>query len=160
MDLIERYLTAVGVLLPRTGRADILAELRDVLINRREEKQDELGRPLTRDEDAALLRAFGHPISVAGRYGRQQYLIGPDLYPLYIVAVKVLVAIQAAGADHCGRGEDGGGWTDGAGGHRRLNQPVLEPAPSPSVGYFDHHRRHPATVAKHPPELPRQLEPP
>jgi len=98
MDLIERYLTAVGVLLPRAGRADILTELRDVLMNRREEKQEELGRPLTPGEDAALLRAFGHPISVAGRYGRQQYLIGPDLYPLYIVAVKVLVAIQAAGA--------------------------------------------------------------
>lgn len=96
MDLIDRYLAAVGVLLPRDQREDITAELRDALETRAEEKQAELGRPLTLDEESALLQGFGHPLAVAGRYGRRQYLIGPELYPLYVFALKVLIAIIAA----------------------------------------------------------------
>ena len=96
MDLIDRYLAAVGVLLPRDQREDITAELRDALETRAEEKQAELGRPLTLDEESELLQAFGHPLAVAGRYGRRQYLIGPELYPLYVFALKVLIAIIAA----------------------------------------------------------------
>jgi hypothetical protein len=96
MDLIDRYLAAVGVLLPRDQRADITAELRDALETRAEEKQGELGRPLTADEESELLQGFGHPLAVAGRYGRRQYLIGPELYPLYVFALKVLIAIIAA----------------------------------------------------------------
>ena len=98
MDLLDRYLNAIGALLPRSKRADITAELRDILLTRREEKAEALGRPLTRGEDIALLQEFGHPLSVAGRYGPQQYLIGPELYPIYAFAVKVLVGIVAAGA--------------------------------------------------------------
>ena len=67
-------------------------------MTRREEKEAEVGRPLTREEDAALLRAFGHPLDVAARFGRQHYLVGPELYPLYAFALKVLVAIVAISA--------------------------------------------------------------
>src|SRR5580692_1113550 len=59
MDLLDRYLAAVGALLPGRQRADITDELRDVLMNRAEEKEAELGRPLKRKEEADLLRAFG-----------------------------------------------------------------------------------------------------
>ena len=38
MDLIDRYLDAVRLLLPLDQRDDIAAELRDVLMTRREEK--------------------------------------------------------------------------------------------------------------------------
>ena len=98
MDLIDRYLSAVSFLLPKDQREDITAELRDALMTRREEKEAEVGRPLTRDEDAALLRAFGHPLDVAARFGRQHYLVGPELYPLYAFALKVLLAIVAVSA--------------------------------------------------------------
>ena len=98
MDMIDRYLAAVGVLLPSSGRADIVAELRDVLLSRREERQAELGRPLTRDEDEALLKSFGHPLMVAGRYGRQQHLIGPELYPLYVFVLRIVLAIVVGSA--------------------------------------------------------------
>lgn len=98
MDLIDRYLAAVGVLLPRNQREDIVAELRDVLETHADEKRAELGRALTVEEQSELVRAFGHPLAVAGRYGRGQYLIGPELYPLYVIAAKVLLAIAAASA--------------------------------------------------------------
>jgi hypothetical protein len=98
MDLIERYLTTVALLLPKTQREDITAELRDVLINRLEEREADLGRSLRQDEIAAVLRDFGHPLVVAARYGRQQYLVGPEFYPLYAFAVKVQLAIIALAA--------------------------------------------------------------
>lgn len=99
MDLIDRYLDAVRLFLPSGQREDIATELRDVLMNRREEREAELGRPLTLAEDEALLHDYGHPLMVAARYGRQRYLIGPELYPVYVfVAAIVLASIGVAAA--------------------------------------------------------------
>jgi hypothetical protein len=92
MDLIDRYLDAVRLLLPPGERDDITAELRDVLMTRREEKAEQLGRGLTRQEDEALLKEFGHPLAVAGRYGPQRYLIGPELYPVFIFVLRIVLA--------------------------------------------------------------------
>ena len=92
MDLIDRYLDAVRLFLPRGQRDDITAELRDVLLTRREESEAQLGRPLTRKEDEALLHDYGHPLLVAARYGKSQYLIGPELYPIYAFVVLIVLA--------------------------------------------------------------------
>jgi hypothetical protein len=92
MDLIDRYLDTVRLFLPRDQRDDIAAELRDVLLTRREEKEAALGRPLTRKEDESLLHDYGHPLVVAARYGQQQYLIGPELYPVYTFVVMIVLA--------------------------------------------------------------------
>jgi hypothetical protein len=92
MDLIDRYLDTVRLFLPRDQRDDIAEELRDLLMTRREERQAELGHALTPNEDEALLRAFGHPLLVAARYGRPQYLVGPELYPIYAFALKIVLA--------------------------------------------------------------------
>ncbi|CAN5405001.1 hypothetical protein BH10PSE3_BH10PSE3_08820 [soil metagenome] len=96
MDLLDRYLAAVAALLPKEQREDIVAELRDTLLNQMEEKEAELGRPLTTKEREAVLRAFGHPIAVAGRYAAPRALIGPELYPFYMFAVKGLLILAAA----------------------------------------------------------------
>jgi len=95
MDLLDRYLGAIAALLPAGQRQDIVAELRDVLMSRIEEKGAQLGRPLDRKQLEALFRDFGHPLAVAGRYGPQRALIGAELYPFYIFAVKVALAIAA-----------------------------------------------------------------
>ncbi|MBL0946565.1 hypothetical protein [Brevundimonas sp.] len=103
MDLIERYLKAVGAQLPAAGRDDILAELRDLLMSRVEEREAELGRPLTEAEVEAVLREVGHPLTVAARYGAgPQHVVGPELYPWWLFGVKtaltVLVLITVVGA--------------------------------------------------------------
>ena len=103
MDLIERYLKAVGAQLPAAGREDILAELRDLLMSRVEAREAELGRPLTEAEVEAVLREVGHPPTVAARYGAgPQHVVGPELYPWWLFGVKtaltVLVLITAVGA--------------------------------------------------------------
>jgi hypothetical protein len=96
MDLLDRYLAAVAALLPADQREDIVAELRDTLLTQMETREEALGRPLAASEREAVLRAFGHPIAVAGRYGPTRSLIGPELYPFYMFAVKGLLILAAA----------------------------------------------------------------
>lgn len=96
MDLIERYLAAIRRQLPDKQAGDIVNELRDVLLSRVEDQESALGRPLTRAELEALLVAFGHPLTVAGRYRQTQYLIGPEVFPFWWAAVKVMLSIVAA----------------------------------------------------------------
>lgn len=95
MDLIDRYLTAIRWNLSGAKANDIIAELRDVIASRIEDREEALGRALTRDETSELLRDFGHPLVVAGRYGSQQWLIGPDTFPFYFFALKIVLAICA-----------------------------------------------------------------
>ncbi|SFI72076.1 hypothetical protein [Caulobacter sp. UNC279MFTsu5.1] len=95
MDLLDRYLAAVAALLPKAQREDIVAELRDILLTQMEEKEAELGRPLDAREREAVLKAFGHPIAVAGRFGTPRALIGPELYPFYAFGVKALLVVAA-----------------------------------------------------------------
>jgi len=97
-DLIDRYLGAVAALLPKASRQDIVAELRDLIMNRVEDKEGQLGRPLDKREIEDLLREIGHPIAVAGRYGPARALVGAELYPFWLFAVKVLLAIAAIAA--------------------------------------------------------------
>ncbi|GAA0302750.1 hypothetical protein GCM10009087_10640 [Sphingomonas oligophenolica] len=96
MDMIETYLDAVAAQLPRDTRDDIIAELRDTLLSQIEEREAALGRPLDDDEREAILRAMGHPLVVGARYrAGPQMLIGPELFPYWLFAVKVGLAILA-----------------------------------------------------------------
>lgn len=86
MDLLERYLFAVSQRLPRDMRADVTAELRSLLLDMIENKGS------IEDEAfvAAILQEFGSPDKVAASYRpRDQYLIGPDFYPTYLLVVKI-----------------------------------------------------------------------
>jgi hypothetical protein len=83
MDLLERYLQAVGQYLPPKGKNDTLAELRANLQAELEGREEELGRPLNEAEVASVLEQHGRPVIVAARYLPQQSLIGPGLFPLY-----------------------------------------------------------------------------
>ena len=77
MDLLERYLQSIRTFLPRKAQDDILRELSENILSQMEEKEAELGRPLTEAEQEEVIKQHGHPIVVAARYGRRQYLIGP-----------------------------------------------------------------------------------
>jgi hypothetical protein len=115
MELLDRYLKAVGKCLPEAQREDILKEIADDIRSEIEEREAELGRPLTEVEQEALLKKRGNPVLLASRYreghgtlafGRQ--LIGPALFPFYIkvlsfnlgltfVVVATIFAALAAG---------------------------------------------------------------
>jgi hypothetical protein len=90
MELLDRYLQAVRFWLPRKQQEDIIAELGDDLRSQIEERESVLGRPLNEDELVALLKQAGNPLWVAGRYQKQQALIGPVLFPLYSFVLKIV----------------------------------------------------------------------
>jgi len=96
MDLLDRYLHAVRWTLPRAKADDIIAELRDELVTRQEDREESLGRPLTQDETSALLKEFGHPLVVASRFRKQQWLIGPDVFPFYIFVMGMVTFVILA----------------------------------------------------------------
>lgn len=93
MELLDRYVQAVGKYLPRKRRDDIVAELRANILEQAEDKEAELGRPLTLDEEEVLLKQHGRPMLVAARYLPQQYLIGPTTFPYYIFALKTFIPL-------------------------------------------------------------------
>ena len=91
MDLLNSYLSAVKRNLPRKQRNDIIAELSEELRSQMEERERELGRPLTDAEQYGLLVQHGDPLVVARRYWPEHRrslaigweLIGPELFPTY-----------------------------------------------------------------------------
>ena len=95
MELLERYLQAIGKYLPWTvslaRRQDILAELRANYESQLEEREGDLGRKLTEGEMIDWLKQLGSPMHVAARYQPTQYLIGPEIFPMYLYVVRLAV---------------------------------------------------------------------
>ncbi|MFN3814977.1 HAAS signaling domain-containing protein [Brevundimonas sp.] len=96
MTLTEKYLKAVAAQLPAAGREDVIAELRDALMSRMEDREAALGRPLTEAEEEAVLREMGHPLAVAARFGAgPHHVVGPELYPWWLFGVKTALTVLA-----------------------------------------------------------------
>jgi len=93
MELIDRYLQAVKWMLPRKQQDDVVRELNDEILSRVEEKEDALGRPLSEDEQVALLKQMGHPMLVASRYRSQRYLINPSVFAIYWMVLRLVLAV-------------------------------------------------------------------
>jgi hypothetical protein len=103
MDLVDRYVNSVRTFLPRGQQDDIVKELSENIRAEMDDREAELGRPLTEDEQDAILQQHGHPMIVAGRYqpgqgsvafGRQ--LIGTALFPFYLRVLGIAMGISFA----------------------------------------------------------------
>lgn len=104
MELLESYLRAVKRYLPRAHSADIIRELSDELRSQLEEKETVLGRAVTDEEVVAFIKQHGDPMTVARRYRQDSpsltigwELIGPELFPMYLIMLSVNLAITVAG---------------------------------------------------------------
>lgn len=97
MDLLDRYLQAVKTFLPRAQQDDILKELSENLRSQIEDKESVLGRPVSEDELAAILKQHGDPLFVASRYRQARHLIGPTLFPFYWAVMKIVLAVVGFG---------------------------------------------------------------
>lgn len=95
LDLFERYLQAIRKHLPWSRQDDILAELRANLESQLEDKEEELGRPLSEGEMIDWLKQIGSPMHVAMRYQPQQYLIGPAIFPMYWYVLRLVIPVTA-----------------------------------------------------------------
>jgi hypothetical protein len=98
MDLLERYLQAVGQYLPAARCADVLAELRSNLLERIDDLGEQQGHALNEAEIADVLRGHGRPALVAARYLPQRSLIGPEIFPFYWLALSRVLPLALVGA--------------------------------------------------------------
>ena len=107
MQLVDRYLQAVKRYLPADQRDDILRELSANILAEMEDREAYLGRPLTEDEQSAILGRQGSPSAFAGRYRSAAgilafgpVLIGPLLFPFYvrILALNLFITLVLGSA--------------------------------------------------------------
>ena len=97
MDVIDRYLRTLRILLPKDQRDDVLRELSEEMQSQVAEKEAALGRRLTAGEQAAIVSSYGHPLLTAARYRPQRHLIGPVVFPYYWIVLRIALALVASG---------------------------------------------------------------
>lgn len=93
MNLIDRYVAEVGLRLPETSRADIEKEIRSTLEDMLEDRSQKADRPVDEAMTVEVLKEFGHPQEVASSYLPKRYLIGPQLYPYFIMVMKLSLLV-------------------------------------------------------------------
>ena len=97
MNLIDRYVHQVGKRLPKKQRADVEKELHsllsDMVEDRAQTKVDKADEEIIVD----VLREFGSPSQVADSYQpRKNYLIGPELFPIFKLVATIVVSVLSA----------------------------------------------------------------
>jgi hypothetical protein len=93
MELIDRYVNAVGKHLPRKTRADIQTEIRSTLEDMLADRSEKTGQPVDEAMVKDLLREYGAPDKIAATYLPESYVIGPRLFPLFWLVVRIVFAV-------------------------------------------------------------------
>ena len=91
-ELLDRYLLAVKRELTGNEREDITKEIESYIFDRLEEKhgdQESLGKSALEP----VLLEMGSPRKIAGQYSPNRYLIGPRLFPIYFLVLKIIAAV-------------------------------------------------------------------
>lgn len=98
MKLINRYVTEVGKRLPLVkGRKDIENELRSTLEDMLEDRAQKSDKPADEAMEVDLLKEYGSPQKVAETYNPTPYLIGPRMFPMFIMILKIVIAAVTLG---------------------------------------------------------------
>ena len=94
MNLIDKYVAEVGKHLPLLkGRKDVEQELKSTLEDMLEDRAQATGRPRDEALTLALLKEYGSPQKIASSYNPHPYLIGPRMFPLFLMVLKIVVAV-------------------------------------------------------------------
>lgn len=94
MNLIDRYAAEVGKHLPLIkGREDIEKELKSTLEDMLEDRAEQAGRPRDEAMEIELLKEYGSPQKIASTYNPHPYLIGPRMFPFFLMVLKIVLAV-------------------------------------------------------------------
>ena len=97
MDLIERYLQAVKHWLPtKTERTTSSRSCQRTFTPRSRSAKPRSGARWRRLRSKRLLLERGRPMLVASGYLPQEYLIGPELFPVYRFVLKIVLLCSGA----------------------------------------------------------------
>lgn len=93
MELINAYVAEVGRHLPEKQRADIEREIRSMIEDTLEDESRAQNRPADEDLLVAVLKRLGPPEKLAASYAPPSYLVGPALYPSYLLSLRLVLGI-------------------------------------------------------------------
>lgn len=91
-ELLDRYLLGVKRKLSGKEREDITNEIESYIFDTLEEKYANVDE-ITTDKLEVVLKEMGAPIKVAGQFAQQRSLIGPRLFPIYVLVLKILISV-------------------------------------------------------------------
>ncbi|NDL68688.1 hypothetical protein [Anaerotalea alkaliphila] len=110
MELIDRYVHAVGKWIWTKQREEIQTELQSVLVEKLEARMSarEMEESWTslsvgereearQEEMAKILREYGSPAKVASAYTNTNQLIGPGVFPVYTAVLRIVLFAVAIG---------------------------------------------------------------
>jgi hypothetical protein len=92
-NLIDSYVSEVGRRLPRKTHTDIEAEIRSTLQDMLEERSQKTGNPINDEMILEVLKEYGAPEKVAATYQGERYLIGPRLYPIFMLVLRIVLMV-------------------------------------------------------------------
>jgi hypothetical protein len=95
MKMIDQYVFEVGENLPEKLRADLEKEIHSLIEDTLEERSRTSGRAIDDAMIAEVLKEFDAPAKMAASYQPQRYLIGPRLYPTFILVIKIVSSVVA-----------------------------------------------------------------
>ncbi|NJD59469.1 MAG: hypothetical protein C3F13_08775 [Anaerolineales bacterium] len=93
--MIDRYLAAVSDNLPAKQRKDTVTEIRSLIQDALEDRSKAEGRAPDDEMMAAVLKQFGPPEKIVAPYLPEKYLIGPRLFPTFMLVLRIALPIIA-----------------------------------------------------------------
>jgi hypothetical protein len=94
--LIDRYLAAVSDNLPAKLRKDTVTEIRSLIQDALDDRSKTEERAPDDEMVAGVLKQFGSPEKIVAPYLPEKYLIGPHLFPTFILVLQIALPIIAA----------------------------------------------------------------
>ncbi len=93
--LIDRYLSAVSDTLPARQRKDTVTEIQSLIQDALDDRSKAEGRAPDDEMMAAVLKQFGPPQKIVAPYLPERYLIGPRLFPTFLLVLRIVLPIVA-----------------------------------------------------------------
>jgi len=91
--IIDRYLAAVSDSLPVRHRKDTVTEIRSLIQDALDDRSKAEGKEPDEEMMAAVLKEFGPPEKIVAPYLPEKYLIGPQLFPTFMLVLRIALPI-------------------------------------------------------------------
>jgi len=91
--IIDRYLVTVSERLPAKQREDTVKEISSLIQDALDDRSKTEGKEPDEDMMVAVLKEFGPPEKIIAPYMPERYLIGPNLYPTFMLVLSIALPI-------------------------------------------------------------------
>jgi HAAS len=91
--IIDRYLAAVSERLPVKQREDTVKEISSLIQDALDDRSKTEGKEPDDEMMIAVLKEFGPPEKIIAPYLPERYLIGPYLYPTFMLVLRIALPI-------------------------------------------------------------------